>query len=109
MNVTPAFYAHMVSLLSGLARGKILVVLEGGYFLPSLSEGAYQTVRGLLNYPCPSLEYHKRINPSVVNTINDVKAALMPYWKCFKDTESTCTVDDVLSYDKLVIVDLMFY
>lgn len=109
MNVTPAFYAHMVSLLSGLAEGRLLVVLEGGYFLPSLSEGAFQTVRSLLNYPCPSLEHHKRVNPSVINTINNVKAALMPYWKCFKNTESTCTVDDVLSYDKLVIGVLLVF
>ncbi|XP_066158655.1 histone deacetylase 6 isoform X2 [Euwallacea fornicatus] len=100
MNVTPAFYAHLVSLLGGLAGGRILVVLEGGYFLSSLAEGALQTAKALLNDRIPPLEYHKNINPSVIDTINDVKIALSPYWKCLGQTIQTCVVENALNYDR---------
>ncbi|XP_066247062.1 histone deacetylase 6 isoform X1 [Euwallacea similis] len=100
MNVTPAFYAHLVSLLSGLAGGKILVVLEGGYFLSSLAEGALQTAKALLNDRIPPLEYHKNLNPSVIDTINDVKIALSPYWKCLGQMIQTCVVENALNYDR---------
>ena len=40
----------------GLANGKIAVILEGGYCLKSLAEGAALTLRTLLGDPCPSIE-----------------------------------------------------
>lgn len=56
MEITPACYAHLVSPLMPLAHGRIAVVLEGGYCLESLAEGAAITLKTLLGDPCPRLE-----------------------------------------------------
>ena len=56
MEITPAFYSHLLSPLMSLARGRVAVVLEGGYCLESLSEGAAITLKTLLGDPCPRIE-----------------------------------------------------
>lgn len=56
MEITPACYSHLVSPLMAFARGRIAVVLEGGYCLDSLAEGAAITLKTLLGDPCPVLE-----------------------------------------------------
>ncbi|MPC09915.1 Histone deacetylase 10 [Portunus trituberculatus] len=55
MEVSPGLYAHLTSHLMTLAQGKVAVVLEGGYYLPSLAESAAMTLSALLGHPCPSL------------------------------------------------------
>lgn len=84
MEVTPACYAHFVSLLSPLAGGKLCLVLEGGYCIDTLAEGVALSLRTLLGDPCPMLEPigqpHPRIRESILNVIK----TLRPYWKCFK-------------------------
>lgn len=86
MNVTPAFYGHLVTLLSGLANGKVVVLLEGGYFTPSLAEGVVSTVRGLLNDPCPPILVDS-VKPSVMTVINNLQTVLVKHWKCFTPTQ----------------------
>ncbi|CAG9759282.1 unnamed protein product [Ceutorhynchus assimilis] len=100
MEVTPAFYHHLITSLMGLAQGKILVVLEGGYFIPSLAVAGVQTVRALLGDPAPRLQYHKRIDSSVIDSINDAKAALMKHWKCFSIMEESTSINNIFHYDK---------
>lgn len=56
MEVTPACYGHLLSSLLALASGRVAVVLEGGYCLESLAEGAALTLRTLLGDPCPIME-----------------------------------------------------
>lgn len=56
MEVTPAGYAHLLSPLMALAEGRVAVILEGGYCLNSLAEGAAITLKTLLGDPCPLLE-----------------------------------------------------
>jgi histone deacetylase 6 len=87
MNVTPGFYAHLITLLSGLARGQIAVCLEGGYFLPTLSEAASLTLKALLGGPCPILDPIRAVHPTVVETICNVRRTLYKKWKCFKICE----------------------
>jgi histone deacetylase 6 len=48
MRVTPAAYAQFIWSLSGLAGGRLVVMLEGGYCLDSLAESAALTLRTLL-------------------------------------------------------------
>jgi histone deacetylase 6 len=48
MRVTPAAYAQLIWSLSGLAGGRLVVMLEGGYCLDSLAESAALTLRALL-------------------------------------------------------------
>ncbi|KAG5865994.1 hypothetical protein JTB14_006248 [Gonioctena quinquepunctata] len=52
MMVTPHFYANLIALLSGLANGKIVVCLEGGYFPESIAEGVACSLKALLGDIC---------------------------------------------------------
>lgn len=56
MEITPAGYAHLVSPLMSLAQGRLAVILEGGYCLDSLAEGAAITLKTILGDPCPLLQ-----------------------------------------------------
>lgn len=56
MEVTSACYSHLLSPLMSLALGRVAVVLEGGYCLESLAEGAALTLKTLLGDPCPLME-----------------------------------------------------
>ena len=57
--VSPACFAHLTHSLMGLpgGRGRVCALLEGGYFPPSLAEGAALTLRALLGDPVPALPY----------------------------------------------------
>lgn len=95
MRVTPGFYGHMIKLLGGLAKGRIAVCLEGGYFLPSLAEGAALTLKALLDDPVASLKDLSIPLGSVVKVINSLKYTLRPYWSCFRAVN---TVDEIKLY-----------
>ncbi|KAK2463227.1 hypothetical protein APHAL10511_004882 [Amanita phalloides] len=47
-HVSPAGYAHMTHMLAGLAGGKLVIALEGGYNLDSISNSALAVVKVLL-------------------------------------------------------------
>ncbi|KAJ8923637.1 hypothetical protein NQ315_010217 [Exocentrus adspersus] len=79
MLVTPHFYGHLITLLSGLANGKLVVLLEGGYFKESLAEGD-------VCYPA-TIESNPTVDPALQKVINSVKYMLRDYWKCFKTEE----------------------
>lgn len=82
MEVTPACYAHLLNPLLSLAGGRVAVILEGGYCLKSLAEGAAITLKTLLGDPCPRL-----IEPltapcaSIRDTLLNCTAALKPFWQ----------------------------
>ncbi|XP_062539549.1 histone deacetylase 6 isoform X1 [Armigeres subalbatus] len=82
MEITPAFYPHLLAPLMSLAQGRVAVVLEGGYCLSSLAEGGALTLRTLLGDPCPLLV--EKLQPpcesmqqSILNCIHSHR----PYWK----------------------------
>ncbi|KAI0259417.1 histone deacetylase complex protein [Gloeopeniophorella convolvens] len=54
-SVSPAGYAHMTHMLSTLAGGKLVVALEGGYTMESLSNCALAVARMLLGEAPPEL------------------------------------------------------
>nr|XP_014087737.1 histone deacetylase 6 isoform X1 [Bactrocera oleae] len=85
MEVTPAFYPHLLSSLMKLAQSRIAVVLEGGYCLDSLSEGAALTLRTLLGGTCPTLV--EKIEPPsdiLQDTILNCIYAHRQYWRCLQ-------------------------
>lgn len=88
MEVTPACYAHLINSLSGLANGKIAVVLEGGYCLRSLAEGAALTLRALLGHPIPQLPAMAPPCDMIRNTLLDVIYSHRSYWECFQMQET---------------------
>lgn len=85
MEVTPACYPHLLNPLLRLANCRVAVVLEGGYCVDSLSEGAALTLRTLLGDPCPVL-----VEPVQVPSVELRKALLncifvhRPYWRCLQ-------------------------
>jgi len=89
MMVTPAFFGHLITIMSGLANGKQAVCLEGGYYIPSLAEGVVMTFRALLNDACAELPPMKMPKASVIDTINSLKFFLRCIWKCFSVSEVT--------------------
>lgn len=95
MEITPACYAHLLAPLMTLASGKVAVILEGGYCLQSLAEGASLTLRTLLGDPCPGLV--ERIEPpcdSMRETILNCVHAHRPYWKSLQ-TFGTYDLEEV--------------
>ena len=90
--------------LLGLAGGRVVVCLEGGYCLPAISECMLQCARAILGDPLPQLrwlvcsleDFHihnvkqcqtfssleAEVKLSAVDTVKDVIAAQMPFWDC---------------------------
>ncbi|CAH1153341.1 unnamed protein product [Phaedon cochleariae] len=86
MLVTPHFYASLITLLSGLARGKVVVCLEGGYFPESLAEGVCNTLQALLGDACYPIDLlaNPTVHPALTDVLNNLKYFLRDYWECFK-------------------------
>ncbi|XP_072402950.1 histone deacetylase 6 isoform X1 [Diabrotica undecimpunctata] len=81
MLVTPAFYGHLITLLSGLANGRLVVCLEGGYFPESLAEGVVCSLKALLGDPCYPLNITE-VHPEVIKVINSAIYYLRSTWDC---------------------------
>ncbi|KAM7349007.1 histone deacetylase 6 isoform 4-T4 [Cochliomyia hominivorax] len=95
MEVTPAFYPHLINPLIKLANSRLAVVLEGGYCLDSLAEGAALTLRALLGEPCPLLV--EKLQPpslSIQESILNCIYSHRPYWKCLQ-VQDTYTMEDL--------------
>ncbi|KAL4113721.1 hypothetical protein QTP88_017298 [Uroleucon formosanum] len=84
MLVTPACYAHITQKLMSLSCGRLVAILEGGYYLKSLAESAALTLRALLGDPCPVIGSLQQPCESVMETIGNVIYAHSQYWDCFK-------------------------
>ncbi|XP_041457920.1 histone deacetylase 6-like isoform X2 [Lytechinus variegatus] len=84
MVVSPDCFGHMTHHLMGLAQGKVVLSLEGGYCLEGLSQSASICTRTLLGDPCKPLSQLKHISENSLETIHNVTEALKPYWKCFQ-------------------------
>ena len=50
-HVTPDCFAQMTHMLMGLAQGKIVLVLEGGYNTATISDCVYKCTRAMLKLP----------------------------------------------------------
>uniref|UniRef100_A0A670J8M1 Histone deacetylase 10 n=1 Tax=Podarcis muralis TaxID=64176 RepID=A0A670J8M1_PODMU len=82
MSATPECFAHLTHFLMQLAKGKLCVVLEGGYHLRSLSESVCMTLKTLLGDPLPRLSGEMAPCLSALESIHNVRAVHKPYWKC---------------------------
>ncbi|KAL5114205.1 Histone deacetylase hda1 [Pleosporales sp. CAS-2024a] len=81
--VTPAAYGHMTHMLMRLARGKLVVCLEGGYNLRSIARSALAVTRVLMLEPPDRLQEDLPApKDSAVYTIEKVKRQHSRYWKC---------------------------
>ncbi|XP_041975577.1 histone deacetylase 6 isoform X2 [Aricia agestis] len=81
MEVTPACYGHLTRALLAVC-GAVVAVLEGGYCLASLAEGAAHTLRALLRPP-PPLPPLAPPSHTIRETILNCIYAHKKYWRCF--------------------------
>ncbi|THH11513.1 hypothetical protein EW146_g8016 [Bondarzewia mesenterica] len=79
-HVTPAGYAHMTHMLSGLAEGKLVVVLEGGYNLDSISVSALSVARTILGEAPPEMP-PMVASEVAAETVWQVAMEQSKYWK----------------------------
>lgn len=82
-HVSPAGYGQMTHMLKSIARGKMLVILEGGYSLDAISRSALAVAKVLLGEPpqdtvlgLPSVE--------AVEAVNEVMKIHSQYWKSLR-------------------------
>ncbi|KAH9628405.1 hypothetical protein HF086_015935 [Spodoptera exigua] len=83
--VTPECYGRMTQLLRGLAGGRVVLCLEGGYNITSISYCMTMCTKALLGDP---IFYHydpkTPCSWSAIDSIRDVINTHKKYWKCLK-------------------------
>ncbi|KAF8322196.1 hypothetical protein DL93DRAFT_2163034 [Clavulina sp. PMI_390] len=79
-DVTPTGYAHMTQLLSPLAGGKMVVLLEGGYELETIAKCSAAVVKVLLGDPAPMLDTMVA-SPEASETVYQVALLQGRFWK----------------------------
>ncbi|KAI5095354.1 histone deacetylase 6, partial [Silurus meridionalis] len=82
--VTPACYAHLTHQLQSLAAGRVLLILEGGYNLTSISTSMAMCTSMLLGDAPPQLPPLPPPNHSAIVSINNVLRAHAPYWRSLR-------------------------
>ncbi|XP_037678008.1 histone deacetylase 6 isoform X2 [Choloepus didactylus] len=95
MAATPAGFAQLTHLLMGLAGGKLILSLEGGYNLRSLAEGVSASLHTLLGDPCPMLEFPSAPCLSAQASLSCVLVALEPFWEVLMKSAETLEEDKV--------------
>ncbi|XP_063064829.1 histone deacetylase 6 isoform X2 [Engraulis encrasicolus] len=87
MSASPECFAVLTHLLKGLAQGRLVLALEGGYNLESIAKGACACLRVLLGESCPSLDAPVAPCQSALQSISEAISALYPYWACLQTFE----------------------
>ena len=81
--VTMFGLCQVTTMLMSFASGKVVAVLEGGYFLDSLAESAAFTLRALLGDHAISLGKPDAVKDCVDQAVLNFKSFHRPYWKNF--------------------------
>lgn len=82
--VSPEFYGFMTHHLKALANGKVIVALEGGYNLNSISLSMTMVTKALLGDPMPKLAPYAKPAASAIDSVRSTMKSLGPYWSCLK-------------------------
>lgn len=80
--VTPEAFGHMTHWLKGLANGRIILSLEGGYNVNSISYSMTMCTKALLGDPLPHLKDIGVACDSALKSLREVSFAQAKYWKC---------------------------
>ncbi|KAI4203928.1 MAG: hypothetical protein LQ350_001550 [Teloschistes chrysophthalmus] len=79
--VSPTCYAHMTHMLMPLAKGKLVVCLEGGYNLGSIAKSALAVTRTMIGEPPDRLEETSPTKGGAA-TVDMVRAYQRRFWPC---------------------------
>ncbi|XP_076447342.1 protein deacetylase HDAC6-like [Babylonia areolata] len=82
-SVLPECFGHLTHMLCSLANGRVVLVLEGGYDLTSLSLSMATCTSVLLGDPCPPLQCGAP-NNSARRTLQKVLEVQRQFWKSLK-------------------------
>ncbi|KAK3853688.1 hypothetical protein Pcinc_039779 [Petrolisthes cinctipes] len=81
--VTPGCFAYMTKQLMTLARGKVVLALEGGYNLTSICDATEACVRALTGDDLPPLLEHEAARPpcqNALDTLQNVITVQSSHW-----------------------------
>ena len=84
IRITPAGYSQMTRMLMEVAEGKVVVALEGGYNLTSISNSMAAVVSTLLGDK-PLVPVHREVPASCQESIEETIAAHKPHWKALQN------------------------
>lgn len=93
-HVTPTGYGAMTHMLKGLAKGKMLVILEGGYNLDLIARLALGVAKVLVGEP-PDNTVHTQPCAEAVEVVDLVTKIHLKYWKCLRYGIPDHPFDDV--------------
>ncbi|XP_077555105.1 histone deacetylase 4 isoform X2 [Haemaphysalis longicornis] len=85
--ISPACFAYMTKQLMTLAKGKVVLALEGGYDLPSICDCSQECVAALLGDECTPLreeEVTRQPCGAAVQLLQKTAAIQAPHWPCIK-------------------------
>eukprot|EP00794_Sanderia_malayensis_P006840 gene6840-7608_t len=99
--VTPEGFAQLTHLLMGLAEGKIMLVLEGGYNLSTISASMSSCVQCLLGDACPAVGTMAQVKESAVESILNTVRVQSKYWHCLKWAETYLSCKEVVDRNKV--------
>ena len=119
--VTPPCYAQMTYQLMGLANGKVVVCLEGGYNLKAISISALAVAKTLMGEPPERFDIPP-IQRGADHVLRQARRAQAPYWACMRenpheqlmatkqDVKDTAafTVDDAIHEKRRRILSLKY-
>ncbi|KAI1893009.1 hypothetical protein AGOR_G00139390 [Albula goreensis] len=80
MAASPQCFSVLTHMLQGLAQGRMVLALEGGYNLQSTAEGACASLRSLLGDSCPPLNLPTAPSESALRSISQTISSLYPFW-----------------------------
>lgn len=84
-NLTPEVYGYFTHWLSALANGKVILCLEGGYNVNSISHAMTMCTKALLGDPLPMLHTTKKPpNANCIETLQNVLNTQQAHWKSLK-------------------------
>lgn len=103
--VSPEGFAHMTHMLKGLAGGKLMLALEGGYSIKAVADSSEACMKILRGRDVPRLIRPQPPSQSCLATIERVVAVQSQYWKSLvprthrlKDTVSVSIQDLASAY-----------
>lgn len=84
--MSPEAYGHFTHQLTALAGGRVILSLEGGYNVTSISHAMPMCTKALLGDPLPPLAPRHAACPSAVTSIKNVIRTQAKYWSalCFQ-------------------------
>ncbi|KAH8042397.1 hypothetical protein HPB51_022721 [Rhipicephalus microplus] len=85
--ISPACFAYMTKQLMTLAKGRVVLALEGGYDLPSICDCSQECVAALLGDECTPLreeEVTRQPCTAAVQLLQKTAAIQAPHWPCVK-------------------------